>query len=322
MRAIRVSETGGAEKLILQAIPVPEPGPTDVLIHIKAIGVNYIDTYHRTGLYKLDLPFTPGVEASGVVEKVGAEVIGFKPGDRVAYAMSRGSYAEYAVVPESWLVTVPEEVTFEQAAATMLQGMTAHYLTRSTFPLGPAHTALVHASAGGTGLLVVQLAKLAGATVIGTAGTRRKADLARDAGADHVILYDDQDFEAEVKQITGGKGVDVVYDSVGVKTFKKSLNCLRPRGMMVTFGQSSGPVPPFDLLDLSTRGSLFVTRPTLAHYIAKREELTWRAGELFAALIDATISVRIGARYALADVQKAHLDLEGRKTTGKVILLP
>jgi NADPH2:quinone reductase len=322
MRAIRVSQTGGPEQLAYEEITTPAPGPTGVLVKIAAIGVNFIDVYHRTGLYKLDLPFTPGSEAAGTVESVGSEVIGFKPGDRVAYAMTRGSYAEYAVVPEANLVAVPEPITLEQAAATMLQGMTAHYLTRSTYPLKQGDTALVHAAAGGTGQLIVQLARMAGARVIGTVSTEEKAQVARAAGADEVILYTQQNFETETKRLTGGRGVDVVYDSVGAPTWEQSLNSIRPRGMMVSFGNAGGAVPPFAPLTLTGKGSLFLTRPMLAHYVLTREELVWRADELFTAILNGKLRVTIDRTYALAEASQAHRYVEARKTQGKVLLKP
>jgi NADPH2:quinone reductase len=277
MKAIRIEQPGGPENLQLEDTAVPKPGPEEVLVKLDASGVNFIDTYHRTGLYKMPLPFTLGMEGAGTVESAGERVIDWSPSDRVAWAMTAGSYAEYAIVPESKLVRVPDGVDTHTAAAIMLQGMTAHYLTRSTFPLKSGDTALVHAAAGGGGLLITQFAKSIGARVIGTVSTEEKAKLARDAGADEIILYTHQDFEAETKRITNGKGVDVVYDSVGVTTFQKSLSSLRPRGMLVLFGQSSGPVPPFELAVLNQKGSLYVTRPSLNHYVLTREELLWRA---------------------------------------------
>ena len=301
MKAIRVEQPGGPEKLQLKDIEVPEPKPEEVLVKLDASGVNFIDVYHRTGLYKMPLPFTPGMEGAGIVERVGERVIDWSPGDRVAWAMTVGSYAEYATIPESKLVRVPDGVDTHTAAAMMLQGMTAHYLTRSTFPLKRGDTALVHAAAGGAGLLITQLAKNAGARVIGTVSTEEKAKLARDAGADEVILYTSQDFEAETKRITNGKGVDVVYDSVGATTFEKSLNSLRPRGMMVSFGQSSGPIPPFEISILNQKGSLFLTRPSLAHHVLTREELIWRADELFTAVLEGKVKVRIDKEYAIAE---------------------
>jgi NADPH:quinone reductase len=322
MRAIQVFAAGGPDQLRLVEVPIPEPGPGQALVKIRAIGVNFIDTYHRTGLYKVDVPFSLGMEASGVVEAVAAGVTGVAVGDRVAYAMTRGSYAEFAVVPAGQLIRIPEGLDDQTAAAVMLQGMTAHYLTHSTFPLSSSDTALVHAAAGGTGLLVVQMAKMRGARVIGTTSTPEKAALAKAAGADEVILYTEQDFEAEVKQLTGGRGVDVVYDSVGASTFMKSLNSLRPRGMMVSFGNASGPVPAVEPLMLSQKGSLFLTRPTLANYAAAAEELRWRAGDVLGWAASGKLKVRISKTYPLSDAPQAHRDLEGRATTGKLLLLP
>jgi NADPH:quinone reductase len=321
MNAIRISQTGGPEQLVYSEIDAPVCGPTDVLVRIEAAGVNFIDVYHRTGLYKLDLPFTPGMEGAGIVENIGSEVIGFKPGDRVAYAMIRGSYADYAVVPEANLVAVPEGISIEHAAAAMLQGMTAHYLTRSTYRLEPGDTALVHAAAGGTGQLIVQLAKSAGARVIATVGTPEKAEIARAAGADDTILYTEQDFAGEVKKLTKGRGVDIVYDSVGAPTWEKSLDSLRPRGIMVSFGNAGGAVPPFAPITLSTKGSLFLTRPTLAHYISKREDLLWHADELFTAMLQGKLRISVDKKYGLAEAAEAHRYLEGRNTKGKLLLV-
>lgn len=322
MKAIRVHQPGGPEQLRIDEVPTPKPGEDDVLVKLEASGVNFIDVYHRTALYKMPLPFTPGMEGAGVVEAVGERVIEWQPGDRVAWAMTAGSYAEYAVVPATKLVRVPDGIETQTAAALMLQGMTAHYLTRSTFPLKNGDTALVHAAAGGAGLLVTQLAKIAGARVIGTVSTQAKAKLAKQAGADDVILYTEHDFEAETKRLTHNKGVDVVYDSVGATTFDKSLNCLRPRGTLVLFGQSSGPVPPFDPSILNQKGSLYLTRPSLAHYVLTREELIWRSDELFTAVLDGKLHVRIDKTYPLTAAAQAHRDLEGRKTTGKLLLVP
>jgi NADPH2:quinone reductase len=285
-------------------------------------GINFIDVYFRTGLYKADLPFTPGSEGAGIVEAVGPEVTEVAVGDRVAYAMARGSCAEYAIVPAWQLVKVPDGVDLKVAAAAMLQGMTAHYLTRSTYPLKKGDTALLHAAAGGVGLLITQMAKMLGAHLLGTVSTDAKAALAREAGADEIILYTRQDFEAEVKRLTAGRGVDVVYDSVGHTTFLKGLNCLRPRGMMALFGQSSGPVEPFDPGLLAAKGSLFLTRPSLAHYTATREELLWRAGDVLGWIQSGSLKVRIEKTYRLADAPQAYRDLEGRKTSGKLLLLP
>jgi NADPH2:quinone reductase len=298
------------------------PGPQQAIVQVKAAGVNFIDIYHRIGLYKLDLPFIPGMEGSGIVSSVGPEVSNVKPGDRVAWAMSRGSYADYAVVPAWMLVKLPDAVSFEQGAAAMLQGMTAHYLTHSTFPLEKGHTALVHAAAGGAGRLIVQMAKMSGARVIGTAGSAEKIQIAKSAGADEVINYREQDFEAEAKRLTENRGVDVVYDSVGAATFSKGLNVIKPRGLMALFGQSSGPVPPFDPTILNQKGSLYVTRPSLTHYAATPEELQWRAGDVLRWVADEKLELRIERTYQLAEAAQAHRDLEGRKTAGKLLLIP
>ncbi len=303
-------------------LPTPVPGPKQALIKIEASGINFIDIYFRTGLYKSDLPFIPGSEAAGVVEAVGPEVTEVKVGDRVAYAMVRGSYAEYAVVPAWQLIKTPDGLDLKVAAAAMLQGMTAHYLTHSTYPLRQGDTALLHAAAGGAGLLIVQMAKMLGARVIGTVSTDAKAALAKQAGADEIILYTVQDFEVEVKRLTAGRGVDVVYDSVGKTTFLKGLNCLRPRGMMALFGQSSGPVEPFDPGLLAAKGSLFLTRPSLAHYTATRDELQLRAGDVLKWIQSGALKIRIEKTYRLAEAPQAHRDLEGRKTSGKLLLLP
>lgn len=320
MKAIRVHQHGGPESMVLDDVPVPVPGPQQALVRLRVSGVNFIDVYFRTGAYKAEQPTALGSEAAGIVEAVGSEVTGLAPGDRVAYAMARGSYAEYAVVPSAQLVKLPDGVTFDQGAAAMLQGMTAHYLTRSTFPLKGGDTCLVHAAAGGAGLLIVQLAKAAGARVIGTVSTQAKADLALANGADHVIRYTAEDFEAVVKQLTGNRGVDVVYDSVGKTTFDKSLSCLRPRGMMVLFGQSSGPVPPVDPNILNPKGSLFLTRPSLAHYVLTRDELLWRSGEVLDAVASGRLRLRIDRTYPLAQAADAHRALESRATTGKLLL--
>jgi NADPH2:quinone reductase len=320
MKRIQVIETGGPEKMQLADVPTPVPGPGQALVRIAASGVNFIDVYFRTGLYKADLPVALGSEAAGTVEAVAPGVTEVAPGDRVAYAMTRGSYAEYAAVPAAQLVKLPAQVDFQTAAAAMLQGMTAHYLTHSTFALKGGDTCLVHAAAGGAGGLIVQMAKMIGALVIGTVSTPAKAEIARSHGADEVILYTERDFEAEVKRITAGRGVDVVYDSVGKTTFDKSLNCLRPRGLMALFGQSSGPVPPFDAGILNARGSLFLTRPSLGHYVATREELLWRAGDVLGWLDSGKLKLRIHRTYPLADAAQAHRDLENRKTAGKLLL--
>ncbi len=322
MKAIQVFAHGGPDQLQLVDLPAPVPAAGQALVKIKSIGVNYIDVYFRTGLYKADLPVTIGMEAAGVVESVGQGVTDISPGDRVAYAMERGSYAEYAVVPAWRLIKIPDGVDFDSAAAVILQGMTAHYLTHSTFPLNESHTALVHAAAGGTGLLLIQMCRMRGARVIGTTSSPSKAGLARQAGAGEVILYNEQDFEAEVRRLTGGRGVDVVYDSVGAPTFLKSLNCLRPRGMMVSFGNAGGPVPPIEPLLLSQKGSLFLTRPTLAHYAATVDELRWRAGDVLAWVASGQLKVRIHEIYPLAHAARAHRDLESRTTSGKLLLRP
>jgi NADPH2:quinone reductase len=322
MKAIQIHETGGPEVLKMADLAIPEPGQGQVLIRVEAIGVNFIEIYFRKGVYKASLPLTPGSEAAGTVEELGPGVTGFRAGDSVASVSVLGSYAEYALVPAASLVKVPDGVSMEQAAAVMLQGMTAHYLSHSTYPLKAGDTALVHAGAGGVGLLLTQIAARIGARVITTVSTEAKAELSREAGASEVILYTEQDFETEVKRLTGGKGVDVVYDSVGKTTFEKSLNCLHPRGLVALFGASSGPVPPFDLIQLSSRGSLFVTRPTLWHYIATRTELEWRAGDVLSWAAKGELKVRSEHLYPLAEAAQAQIDLEGRKTTGKVLLEP
>lgn len=322
MKAIRVNQTGGPEVLQLEDIPTPKPGPGQALVKIEASGVNFIDIYFRTGLYKNEPPFTNGQEGAGVVESVGEGVTSVQPGDRVAYTGIPGSYAEYAVVPADRLVAIPENVSTKLAAAVMLQGMTVHYLTHSTFPLQPGHTCLIHAAAGGVGLLMVQVAKMRGAQVIGTCSTAEKAEKVKAAGADQVILYTEQDFVAEVKKITQDRGVDVAYDSVGEATWEGSMACLRPRGMLVLFGNASGPVPPINPLLLSQKGSLFVTRPTLVHHVAEREELEQRAGDILAWVGDGRVKVHIGHEYALQDAAQAQTDLAGRKTTGKLLLIP
>ncbi|MCB0199165.1 MAG: quinone oxidoreductase [Anaerolineae bacterium] len=322
MKAIRVHQCGGPEALIYEEVLLPEPGPGEVRVKVEAAGVNYIDTYHRTGLYPLPTPFTLGMEGAGVVDIVAPDVTLVKPGDRVAWCMARGAYAEYAVVPANKMVPIPATITTEVAAALILQGMTAHYLALSTYPLKPGDTALIHAAAGGVGSLLVQVAKRAGATVYGTVGSEDKAELARQAGADEVILYREDDFEAEVQRLTGGRGVDVVYDSVGATTFDKSLNCLRPRGLLALFGQSSGPVPLFNLQVLNQKGSLFVTRPTLGHYIQDRRELISRAGDVFIWAAGGELAVRIDRTLPLSQAAEAHRLLESRQTAGKVLLLP
>jgi len=322
MKIIHVEEPGGPEKMQLAEVPKPQPGAKQALVRMAAIGVNFIDIYFRKGLYKAETPIVLGNEGAGTVEAVGADVGEVAVGDRVAWAMPRGSYAEYAVVPADMLVKVPDSVDFRTAAAAMLQGMTAHYLTHSTFPLKTGHTCLVHAAAGGTGSLIVQMAKMLGARVFGTVSTAEKARIAIEAGADEAIFYTQQDFEAEVKRLTGGTGVDVVYDSVGQSTFDKSLNSLRPRGMLALFGQASGPVPAFDPNLLNGKGSLFLTRPSLAHHLLTREELLWRAGDVLSWIGAGKLRLRIERAYPLADAAAAHRDLEGRRTAGKLLLIP
>jgi NADPH2:quinone reductase len=321
MKAVFVNAPGGADQMQYADLPTPQPGKGQALVKIIATGVNFIDVYFRTGLYKAEPPIQLGMEAAGVVEAIGEGVTGLNPGDRVAYAMARGSYAEFAVIPAWQLVPMPDGLDFESAAATMLQGMTAHYLSHSTFPLGSGHTCLVHAAAGGVGLLLTQIAKMLGATVIGTVGTDEKAALAKQAGADHVVVYTRDDFQAAAREFTGGKGVDVVYDSVGASTFMKSLDSLRPRGMMVTYGNASGPVPAIEPLLLNQKGSLFLTRPSLAYYASNREELLWRSGDLFKWIQEGKLKLRVEHKYPLANAAQAHKDLESRKTTGKLILL-
>jgi len=322
MKAIQIHETGGPEVLQLADLPIPQPGPGQVLIRVEAIGVNFIEIYFRKGVYKASLPLTPGSEAAGTVEELGPGVTGFAAGDLVASTSVLGSYAEYALVPAAQLVKVPVGLSPEQAAAAMLQGMTAHYLATSTYPLKAGDTALVHAGAGGVGLLLTQIASRLGVRVITTVSTPAKEELSREAGASDVILYTEKDFVTEVKRLTGGKGVDVVYDSVGKTTFEGSLDCIRPRGLLALFGASSGPVPPFDLIQLSGKGSLFVTRPTLWHYIATRAELEWRAGEVLGWAANGELKLRTEFIYPLADAAQAQMDLEGRRTTGKILLEP
>jgi NADPH2:quinone reductase len=322
MRAIQILQTGGPEVLTLQNLPDPEPGPGEALIRIEASGVNFIDTYFREGRYPAKLPYTLGQEASGTVVSVGAEVTSVQAGDRVAWCGIPGTYAELAIAPAARLVKVPDSMTAEQAAAAILQGMTAHYLLRDTYPVKSGDTILIHAGAGGTGLLLIQIAKKLGAHVITTVSTEEKAALAREAGADHVILYTQEDFVERVKQITEGKLLPVVYDSVGKSTFEQSLQCLHPRGYMVLFGGASGAVPPFDLIRLSTMGSLFITRPTLGNYISTRAELEARAADIFHWVADGSLKLRIAHTYPLAEAARAQIDLAGRKTTGKLLLLP
>lgn len=322
MKAIRIHQTGAAEVMQYEEIPQPQPGAGEALVKLEAIGVNFIDTYQRSGAYKMPLPFIPGQEAAGIVQAVGANVSEVKPGDRVAYSSILGAYAEYALVPAARLVAIPDDLSTQQAAAVMLQGMTAHYLTCSTYPIKPGETVLVHAAAGGLGLMLVQIAKHRGARVIGTVSTEAKAQLAKEYGADEVINYSTQDFESEVKRLTNNQGVDVVYDSVGKTTFDKSLNCLRRRGYLVLCGQSSGAVAPFDPQILNAKGSLFLTRPTLAHYIADRAELLWRANDLFTWMRAGKLRVRIDRTFPLADAASAHRYLESRQAIGKLLLIP
>jgi NADPH:quinone reductase len=322
MKAIQVKQFGGDEVLEFADLPLPQPKPNEVLVEIAAAGVNFIDVYNRTGHYKVQLPFVPGQEGAGTVTAVGKDVTTVKVGDRAAYTGVLGSYAEYAAVPADRLVKIPQGVSERDAAAAMLQGMTAHYLSHDTFPLKKGQTALVHAAAGGVGLLLVQMAHHIGARAIGTVSTEEKAKLAREAGADDVILYTQTDFEAETKRLTGGKGLDVVYDSVGKATFDKGFNVLRPRGMMVLFGGSSGPVSAVDPLMLSQKGSLFLTRPSLTHYIITTEELQARAGAVLGMIKQSKLKLRIRHIYPLAQAQQAHRDLEARTTTGKLLLIP
>jgi NADPH2:quinone reductase len=322
MKAIQVQKTGGPEALTLVDLPVPKPKANEAVVKIAASGVNFIDVYFREGRYPAPLPFVDGQEAAGTVVGVGGDVTTVKAGDRVAYTGVIGAYAGFAAVPADRLVRVPDKVTDQQAAAAMLQGMTAHYLLNTTYPLKKGETALIHAAAGGVGLLLVQMAKNIGARVIATVGTEEKAKLAREAGADEVILYTQQDFEAETKRLTENKGVHVVYDGVGKSTFEKGLNVLRPRGYMVLFGGASGAVAPFDPIALSQKGSLFLTRPSLFHYIATRQELEQRSSDIFNLIIAGKLKLRVGHVYKLEEVQQAHRDLEGRKTTGKVLLAP
>ncbi|PYQ32934.1 MAG: NADPH:quinone reductase [Acidobacteria bacterium] len=321
MHAIQVKRHGAQEVLEYVEVETPRPKSGEALVRLEAIGVNFVDVYHRTGLYRLELPLTPGSEGAGVVEEVGPDVTEVRKGDRVAWAMVVGSYAEYAVVPAWKLVPIPSGVDSRTAAAAMVQGMTAHYLTMSTYPLKKSDTALIHAAAGGIGGLLVQVAKMRGARVFGTVSTEEKAKIAREAGADEVINYKERDFETEVMRLTGGKGVNVVYDSVGKTTFDKSLNCVTRRGLLALFGQSSGPVPPFDPARLAKNG-IYLTRPSLGHYAADREELLWRASEIFTWIREGRLKLRIDRDLPLRDASKAHRLLEGRETKGKLILLP
>lgn len=322
MKVIQLSQYGGPEVLQYTEVEIPQPNAGEALVRIKAIGVNFIDVYHRTGRYPGALPFTPGSEAAGVVEAIGEGVTEVKKGDRVAYAMHVGSYGEYALVPAAKLVPIPAQVDDKSAAACMLQGMTAHYLSYSTYSIKKGDRVLIHAGAGGVGLLLTQLAHKLGAYVLTTVSTEEKAQLSREAGADEVILYTQADFEKEVKRLTDGKGVHVVYDSVGKTTFDKSLNCLQPRGYLALFGASSGPVPPVDPLVLSSKGSLYLTRPTLAHYTLNREELLSRANDVLNWVATGELKLRVEHTYSLSQASQAHTDLESRSTTGKLLLLP
>ena len=322
MKAVRAHSPGGPDVLRIEDLPPPSPGPGQALIRVEAAGLNFIDVYHRTGHYPRDLPFTLGVEAAGTVNAVASGVSSIRTGDRVATCDAIGAYAEYALVPADRLVPLPGQVSTRMAAAALLQGVTAQYLVSSAYPIERGATCLVHAAAGGLGLLLCQMAKRRGARVIGTVSTEEKARLAREAGADEVILYTETDFSAEVKRITGGAGLQVVYDSVGRTTFMKGLDCLARRGMMVLLGQSSGPVEPFDLNLLARKGSLFVTRPTFGHYSATRAELLERAAEVLDGVADGSLTVRIGRELPLIEAETAHRDLEGRRTTGKVLLIP
>lgn len=322
MKAIRIAVAGGSDVMKLEEVPTPTPGKGQLLVKLDAAGLNYIDTYQRSGLYPMPMPYTPGSEGAGTVEALGEGVSGFAKGDKVAWTGLIGSYAEYHVIPADRAVKVPKGMDTKMAAAIMLQGMTAHYLSHDTFPLKPGDWCLVHAGAGGVGLLLIQMAKMRGATVISTVSTEEKAKLAREAGADHVILYTKQDFVQESLKLAGARKLDVVYDSVGKDTFEKGLDLLRPRGMMVLYGQSSGPVPPFNLGLLAQKGSLFLTRPTLMSYIITSQELQDRATAVMNMVLSGKLKVRIGAEFPLAKAKEAHDALEGRKTTGKVLLIP
>src|SRR5216684_2647496 len=322
MKAIRIHAPGGPEALTLDDVPEPTPGGGQAAVKLAAAGVNYIDVYFRTGQYKAQLPLTLGLEGAGTVTAVGSGVSDVKAGDNVAWTGVPGSYAQMAAVPADRLVKLPAGMAPKDGAASMLQGLTAHYLVTSSYPLKKGDTCLVHAAAGGMGLLLCQMGKMLGATVIGTVSTEEKAALAKAAGADHVILYTKQDFEPEVKRITGGRGVDVVYDGVGASTFDKGLNCLRPRGLMALFGAASGPVPPLDLQRLNAGGSLFITRPSLTHHVATREELMQRSSELLGWVRDGKVKLRVEHQFPLEQAAEAHRQLEGRKTTGKILLLP
>jgi len=322
MKAVRIREYGGPEAMSYDEVDIPSIGENDVLVKIEASGINYIDTYQRSGLYQIPLPATLGLEAAGTVTETGSNVSSFQSGDRVAYTSVPGAYADYAVVPEEKLVNLPDGVDFNQGAAAMLQGCTAHYLCKSTYEVKAGDRCLIHAAAGGVGLLLIQMVKNAGGFVIGTVSTEEKANLAKSAGADEVILYSEQNFETEVKRITEGAGVNVAYDSVGKSTFQKSIDCLSKLGYMVLYGNASGPVTEFNPATLGPKGSLFLTRPTLFDYTADRESLEWRTSDVFNWIAEGSLNLRVEHFYALADVQQAHKDLEGRKTTGKIILTP
>lgn len=322
MKAIVVSERGGPERLVLQEVPDPQPGQGELLVDVAAAGLNFIDTYHRGGLYPMDFPMTPGLEGAGAVSALGEGVDGFESGDRVAWVGTIGSYAEKHLIPVERAVPIPGYVDDEIAAAVLLQGITAHYLAKDTFPLAEGDRCLIHAGAGGVGLLLTQIARMAGAEVVTTVGTEEKAELSRAAGSDHVIIYTEEDFAESVTERYGPSGIDVVYDGVGAATFDKGLDVLRPRGMMVTFGNASGAVPGVSPLVLMQKGSLFLTRPTMGHYIATREELLGRTTDLFDWIGAGELDVRIGERYPLAEAAEAHRALEGRRTTGKVLLVP
>ena len=322
MKAVRIHEFGGPDAMQYEEVPMPSPDANQVLVKLAAAGLNFIDVYQRTGLYPNTLPYGLGLEGSGTVTAVGPGVSAFKEGDPVAYTGVPGAYAEYALVPADSLVRMPDGLDLKIGAAAMLQGMTAHYLAYSTYPLQAGDTCLIHAAAGGVGLLLVQMAKQCGARVIGTVSTEEKATLARDAGADEIILYTQQDFETEVQRITDGKGLQVIYDSVAKDTFDKGLNCLAPRGYMVLYGQSSGPIPPFDPNVLNGKGSLFLTRPSLFHYISDRASLEKRAGDVLGWIASGELKLRMEHNFDLKDVAEAHRSLEGRKTTGKVLLIP
>jgi len=323
MQAVRIHEQGGPEVMRVEELPTPTPGQGQVLVRVAAAGVNFIDIYHRSGQYKVELPFALGQEGAGTVEAVGDGVTEFAPGQHVAWSSVGGSCASHALVPAARLVPVPDGVSLQDAAAVMLQGMTAHYLTHSTYRLAPESTCLIHAAAGGVGQLFCQIARMRGAAlIIGTAGSAEKAQLAREAGAHEVVLYREQDFGAEARRLTNDAGLDVVYDSVGKDTFDQSLSALKPRGTLVLFGASSGAVPPFDINVLQNKGSLYVTRPTLAHYTASRDELLWRSGDLFQWLRDGKLRLRIDRTYPLSEAAQAQIDLASRRTAGKLLLIP